>query len=91
MVVLAETVRGNGPRDAPMNMTLAEFAPHRALDEPVVRIAGRLLAATRGSNTIDAIVAAEALADAPTLLYTSDPDDLSRLLAGHSGVVVVAV
>lgn len=88
MVVLAETVRGSGPRDAAVNLTLNQFAPHRPLDEPTARVAGALLAAAGSNSTVDALVAAEALRRAPATLITSDPDDLRTLLAGHRGVVV---
>ena len=86
MVVVAETVRGNGPRDAPVNMTLAQFEPHLPLDEPTARLAGALLGAAGSNATIDAIVAAEAIQRRPSALLTSDPVDLIRLLNGHEGV-----
>jgi predicted nucleic acid-binding protein len=88
MVVLAETVRGNGPRDAAVNLVLNQFAPHLPLDEPTARIAGALLATAGSNSTIDALVAADAIRRAPTTLLTSDPDDLRTLLAGQRGVVV---
>jgi len=88
MVVLAETVRGNGPRDAAVNLMLGQFAPHRPLDEPTARVAGGLLAAAESSSTIDALVAAEAIHRQPSTVLTSDPADLRRLLDGHRGVTV---
>ena len=86
MVVLAETVRGSGPRDAPMNMTLAHFEPHPPLVEPTARLAGALLAAALSSSTIDALVVAEAINRQPSLLVTGDVADLAVLLDGHPGV-----
>jgi predicted nucleic acid-binding protein len=90
-VVLAEVTRGSGPRDARLNMTIAGCDPSRPLDEATARFAGRLLARAGGNHTVDAIVAAEAIQRSPTILFTSDPDDLSRLLDNHPGVVVVAI
>lgn len=86
MVVVAETVRGSGPRDAPVNLVLGQFAPHRPVDEPTVRHAGELLAAAGSNATIDALVAAEAIHRRPSLLLTSDPDDMNALLAGQASV-----
>ena len=86
MVVLAETVRGDGPRDAAINLTVAQFAPHRSLDESTARLAGALLGAANSNATIDAIVAAEAILRQPAALLTGDPVDLARLLDGHAGV-----
>ena len=88
MVVLAQTVRGEGPRDAAVNLTLAQFAPHPPLDEPTACLAGSLLGAARSNSTIDALVAAEALRRAPSLVLTGDPDDLGALLAGQRGVSI---
>ena len=86
MVVLAETVRGAGPRDAAVNLTLGQFAPHRPLDEPTARLAGALLGAAGSNSTIDALVAAEAIQRQPSLLITGGVDDLASLLDGQPGV-----
>lgn len=86
MVVVAETVRGSGPRDAPVNMILTQFEPHRPLDEPTARLAGSLLGIAKSNSTIDALVAAEAINRQPSLLLTSDVADLALLLDGHPGV-----
>ncbi len=86
MVVLAETVRGAGPRDAALNLTLGQFAPHPLLDEPTARLAGALLGVARSSSTIDALVVAEAINRQPSLLVTGDVDDMGTLLDAHSGV-----
>ena len=88
MVVIAETVRGNGPRDARMNLVLAGLSPSRPLDEPTARLAGHLLATTGGANTVDALVAAEAIRRAPSVVLTADPADLRQLLADHPDVIV---
>ncbi|MBI4883111.1 MAG: twitching motility protein PilT [Actinobacteria bacterium] len=86
VVGIAETVRGIGPRDAAVNLTLGQFAPHHPLDEPTARLAGALLGAANSNSTIDALVAAEAISRQPSLLVTGDVDDLEPLLDGHSGV-----
>jgi predicted nucleic acid-binding protein len=88
VVVVAETVRGNGPRDAPVNLVLAQTEPRYPLTEEIARRAGRLLGDTRSSSTIDALVVAEALDCAPAMIWTSDPGDIRRLLAHHPGVTV---
>jgi predicted nucleic acid-binding protein len=91
IVVIAETVRGNGPRDARVNLVLAGCSPSQPLDESTARLAGQLLAVTGGANTIDALVAAEAVQRAPSVVLTSDPDDLSALLADHPDVLVAPI
>lgn len=58
------------------------------------RDAGALRFGSGVLDVVDAIVAAEALAAAPAVIVTSDPDDLGRLVdaAGRSaGVLVIAV
>jgi len=88
MVVIAETVRGNGPRDAPVNLVLAQTAPQHPLTDPIARTAGQLLGAARSSSTIDALVVAEAIDCRPAVIWTSDPDDLRRLLGDQGGVTI---
>ena len=86
VAVLAETLRG-GPRDAPIHRV------RNAVDvfptgEPTARLAGVLLGRTGGTNTVDALVAAEAVTAAAAVL-TSDAGDLRRLLAEHPAVTVI--
>ncbi len=88
MVVVAETVRGNGPRDAPVNLVLAEMSPQHPLTDEIARAAGHLLGAARSSSTIDALVVAEAIDCAPAIIMTSDPIDLRALLGNHRGVTI---
>jgi len=85
MPVVVEAVRGDGPRDAGVNRVLAEVDALVPLDEPLAREAGRLWAAVGGGSTsaVDAVVAAVALRSrglAPTVIMTSDPKDLGRLV-----------
>jgi hypothetical protein len=91
MVVVAETVRGNGPRDAPVNLVLAQTSPQHPLTDAIARAAGRLLGTARSSSTIDALVVAEALDCAPSMILTSDPADLRQLLGDHHGVTVESI
>ena len=88
MVVVAETVRGNGPRDATVNLVLAQTAPQHPLTERLARAAGQLLGASGSSSTIDALIVAEALDCAPAMIWTSDPDDIRQMLGSQRGVTV---
>ena len=86
IAVLAETLRG-GPRDAPIHRV------RNAVDvfptgESTARLAGALLGRTGGTNTVDALVAAEAVTAAADVL-TSDADDLRTLLVEHPAVTVI--
>jgi predicted nucleic acid-binding protein len=88
VAVLAETLRG-GPRDAPIHRV------RNAVDvlptpEATGRLAGALLGRAGRANTVDALVASEAISVGADVL-TSDPDDLSALVAGHKGVCVLSV
>jgi predicted nucleic acid-binding protein len=58
--------------------------------EPCARLAGAMLGRTRGKNTVDALVAAEAVLSGADIL-TSDPDDLGALLADVPAVTVRSV
>lgn len=84
--VLAETLRG-GPRDAPVHRvrnTVDVFPT----DERTARMAGALLGRTGGTNTVDALVAAEAVLTGADVL-TSDAGDLQGLLGEHPTVRVI--
>ncbi len=91
VVVIAETVRGSGPRDAPVNLVLAQTEPRYPLTEQIARRAGQLLGAARSSSTVDALIVAEALDCAPAMIWTSDPADMNLLLNDQPGVVVVPI
>jgi hypothetical protein len=91
MVIVAETVRGSGPRDALVNLVLAQTAPQHPLTDAIARAAGRLLGTARSSSTIDALVVAEALDCAPSMILTSDPTDLRQLLADRRGVTIESI
>ena len=89
VVVLAETLRG-GARDAPVNRVLKAVGT-TATAPDTGRAAGRLLGRTGGSNTADALVAAEALALPGSTVLTSDPDDLRALLSDHNSIEIQAI
>lgn len=88
IAVLAETLRG-GPRDAPIHRV------RNAVDvfptaETTARLAGALLGRTGGTNTVDALVAAEAVTAAGDVL-TADADDLRALLGDQRSVTVISL
>jgi predicted nucleic acid-binding protein len=86
-VVVAETVRG-GPRDAQVNRALKAIGQIVATDEQTARTAGRLLAAARSSATVDALVVAHAVEAGGAQILTGDQEDLVRLAAPHSEVLI---
>ena len=49
------------------------------LTDPIARLAGAAVGTTAGAGTIDAILLTTAAFCSDAVLYTSDPDDLSRL------------
>lgn len=89
VVVLAETLRG-GARDAPVNRVLKAVGT-AATVPGTGRDAGQLLGRTGGTNTADALVAAEALAIPGSTILTGDPDDLRALLADQDGTGIQAI
>jgi predicted nucleic acid-binding protein len=86
VAVLAETLRG-GPRDAPIHRVRNAVDVFPA-GEGTGRLAGSLLGDTDGTNTVDALVAAEAILSEADVL-TGDADDLRALLARHPRVGVI--
>jgi len=94
--VLAECTTGSPARDAEVNRMLAVLGRYaRAFaspDEATARLAGSLRYAARTDDGIDALVAAEAARLASsTVLLTSDPTDLKRLLLRSAQVSVQGV
>ena len=78
VAVLAEVLRG-GARDAPVHRVRNALDVFPT-DERIGRLAGSLLGQAGGTNTVDAMVAAEAVIAEGDLL-TGDPGDLQKLLA----------
>lgn len=93
-VTIAEVLR-NSATDANLNRLLKKL-PIVDVDTDVAREAGVLLGVgfmkgTPGNPTIDALVAVTAIrSQRPTVVFTSDPGDLTKLLDG-SGVSVQKV
>lgn len=88
VVVVAETTRGHGPRDARVNHVLKTVDRIPAATVETGRLAGRLLAQAESSATIDAFVVAEAVLHGGALVLTTDPNDLRMLADGHPEVVI---
>lgn len=96
VVTLAESTCGDSGRDARTNRFLAMLRSlgHVPIvcDELLARRAGKLRHAARSDDGIDAIVAAIAAGDGSrAMLLTSDPHDLSMLLARNANVKIVRV
>jgi predicted nucleic acid-binding protein len=94
--VLVECTTGNGARDAEVNRVLGTLgrasAALEAPDEATARRAGALRFADGTDDGIDALVASAAVGDgAPTVILTSDPRDLGRLLVREPHVHVQKV
>lgn len=87
-VVVAETVRSDGPRDASVNRVLEAADEVAPADEATARIAGRLLAQARSNATIDALVVADAVRRGTATILTGDANDLARLAGGYREIVV---
>jgi hypothetical protein len=91
--VLAECTTGQAARDSEVNRVLGVLdrfgSAMKAPTERVGRLAGAIRFAARTDDGIDALVAAEAASERrPTVLLTSDPKDLERLLANTPHVSV---
>ncbi len=94
--ILVEATTGEAGRDAEVNRVLGALeragAVLRAPDEATARSAGRLRFRARSDDGVDALVAAAAVGDgSAAVVLTSDPKDLTRLLAGSPHVAVRAV
>ena len=85
VVVVAETVRG-GPRDAPVHRVLKAVGSVPEAQEAHGRTAGRLLGTARSSNTVDALVVAQAVEAGGAHVLTGDREDLERLAMPHPEV-----
>ncbi len=86
VVVVAETVRGDGPRDAPVNRVLKAVDAVPEATEALGRTAGRLLGQAKSSATVDALVVAQAVMAGGAHVLTGDPDDLEPLAERHPEV-----
>jgi predicted nucleic acid-binding protein len=88
-IVVTQTFRGS-PGDARINRLLkVVLVPPVGLE--LAREAGALLGTASLSDAADAQVAAEALRQGPSVILTSDPDDLRQLIQGRPGVQISRV
>jgi hypothetical protein len=91
-IVLTEALTGDPRRDFHENR-LVRMCQVRDVTEQLARDAALLRTRSRRATTIsatDAVVAALAVACADPIVLTSDPDDLSALVAEHAATVIVA-
>ena len=87
-VVIAETVCGQGPRDAPVNRVLSAVDSVMGVDEAIARTAGALLGRARSSETIDALVVGGTIEIGGGRILTGDPHDMRLLARGAVGISV---
>ena len=82
--VVAQVHRG-GRDQARTDRVLHEVDSFLPTSLQTARHAGTLLARTEMSDAVDAIVAAEALSGVPSMILTSDVNDLARLVGAGPG------
>ena len=90
VVVLAETLRGT-QRDAAVHRVLNAVSDSAPIDEAVGRRAGALLGRAARSDTVDAIVVAEAIEAGGAEILTGDAGDLAALASGERSVTIHAL
>jgi predicted nucleic acid-binding protein len=90
VVVLAETLRGTA-RDASVHRVLNAVSDSLPIDEAIGRRAGALLGRARRSDTVDAIVVAQAIESGGAGILTGDPLDLTTLADGERSVTIHAL
>ena len=94
VVTLAEIITGRAHEDATINLLARQVDSTVDCDDRLARAAGSLRFACHGTATpsgTDSIVAAVAEANQPSIVLTTDPDDLSALLARAEQAMVVGV
>jgi predicted nucleic acid-binding protein len=88
-IVVTQTIQG-GRTDAAIHRLLrGVWVPF--VGKRLAQAAGELLGAAGLGDAADAQVMAEAIRSGPSILLTSDPDDMSRLAADRRDVRVVAI
>ncbi len=88
--VLAEVHRGGRDR-AHIDRVVNKVGALLPTSAETARRAGELLGASGTDDPVDAIVVAEALAAVPSVIITSDPGDIRRLLQTRADGVRAAV
>ena len=87
VVVLAETLRG-GRSDAGVHRVLNCIGGIESTHPEIGRVAGALLGRSRRTDTVDAMVVAEAVTRGGGQVLTSDPGDLGLLAASEPAVTI---
>jgi predicted nucleic acid-binding protein len=90
VVALAETLRGT-QRDAAVHRVLDAVSDTLPIDGMVGRRAGALLGRAGRSDTVDAIVVAEAIEAGGAEILTGDATDLTALANGEPSVTIHAL
>ena len=90
VVVLAETLRGT-QHDAAVHRVLNAVSDALPIDEMVGQRAGALLGRAGRSDTVDAIVVAEAIEAGGAEILTGDATDLTALANGEPSVTIHAL
>jgi predicted nucleic acid-binding protein len=90
VVVLAETLRGTA-RDAAVHRVINAVSDSVPIDETVGRRAGALLGRAGRSDTVDAIVVAEAIGAGGAEILTGDAVDLTALANRERSVTIHAL
>ena len=88
-VVVTQTIRG-GTGDARI-LQILRFAFVSFVGQRLARSAGQLLGACGLTDAADALIMAEALRATPSVVLTSDPEDMRALAGGRPDVHVFAV
>ena len=90
VVVLAETLRGT-QRDAAVHRVLNAVSDSVPIDHAVGRRAGALVGRANRSDTVDAIIVAEAIESGGGGILTGDPVDLAALANDDRSVTIYAL
>jgi predicted nucleic acid-binding protein len=87
VVVLAETLRG-GPSDASVHRVVNLAGESKPTTSAIGRRAGEILGRTGRSDTVDALVVAEADLAGGGQILTGDPDDLQVLASAIPSIAI---
>lgn len=88
-IVVTQTIRGHAADAGVYRLLRTMWVPF--VGKRLARVAGELLGTAGLDDAADAQVVAEAIRSGPSILLTSDPDDITRLAGGRSDVRVVAI
>jgi hypothetical protein len=88
---IAEFYRGGTQTASEARLLNAWHPEIVAIDEALARRAGVLLASTGGGNTLDALLVAGSIFCGASKIFTTDLDDIERLLGAAPTVRSIAV